>query len=144
MRRQAAGIGIVIWACVAVGTATGQTPPNAAASRAILPPVPPWAGASRALIAQADDPWITPSEQSGLLHTPSYDETMAWLARLDAASVQVSIVQLGTSPEGRDLVLVVVSKRASRLRRRSPRTAGRRFSPRLASTPARSRAKTPG
>ena len=74
MRRRVAWIQITIWSCGAIGgaggagTATAQAPPNAAARHALLPPVPPWAGASRALIAKADDPWITPSEQSGFAH----------------------------------------------------------------------------
>lgn len=74
-----------------------------------LPPELPWDGASRALIAAADDLWLTPSEASGLVSTPSYDETMAWLARLVAASPQIEWVSLGTSPEGREIRLVIAS-----------------------------------
>ena len=92
-------------ACPSPGSAEGE-----ASRRALLPPARPWAGASRALIAPPNDPWITPSERTGLLRTPSYDETTAWIARLDAASPQISRVVFGQSPEGRDLVLVVVSK----------------------------------
>jgi murein tripeptide amidase MpaA len=80
------------------------------AETAILPPELPWAGTSRALVAAASDPWITPSEKTGLLGTPSYAETMAWIARLDEASPQVARTVIGQSPEGRDLVLVIVSK----------------------------------
>jgi hypothetical protein len=83
---------------------------ESAKQRALLPPDRPWAGASRALIVQPDDPWITPSEKTGLLRTPSYDETMSWIAKLDAASPEIARLVLGQSPEGRDLVLVVVSK----------------------------------
>lgn len=44
-----------------------------------LPPALPWKGKSEKLIVKADDPWITPSEVTGLTGTPSYDETIAWL-----------------------------------------------------------------
>ncbi|MBB5687316.1 M14 family metallopeptidase [Sphingobium boeckii] len=75
-----------------------------------LPPALPWTGRSEALIARADDPWVTPAEQSGFEHTPSYAETRAWLARLDAASPLIAIENFGTSPEGRALYSVRVSK----------------------------------
>ena len=48
-----------------------------------LPPALPWHGKSEKLIVKADDPWITPSERTGLTATPSYDETIAWLKKLD-------------------------------------------------------------
>jgi hypothetical protein len=74
-----------------------------------LPPALPWDGASRALIAPAGDPWITPAEASGFRETPRYDETVAWLQRLAAAAPQVRLVSLGRSPEGRELWMAVVS-----------------------------------
>jgi murein tripeptide amidase MpaA len=80
-----------------------------AARTPILPPLPPWNGASRALVVPAGDPWITPSEAGGLKTTPTYDETIAWLRKLDAASPQVALVSIGKSGEGRDLWLAVVS-----------------------------------
>ena len=46
-----------------------------------LPPVLPWSGASEKLIAPANDPWITPSETTGLTATPTYADTLAFLAR---------------------------------------------------------------
>jgi hypothetical protein len=46
-----------------------------------LPPAPPWKGASEALIARSDDPWITPSEETDFTETPSYDETIAYLTK---------------------------------------------------------------
>jgi hypothetical protein len=81
-----------------------------AASEAVLPPLLPWNGASRALVAAADDPWITPAEQSGLERTPTYDETVAWLARLDEAAPQIALQSIGRSPEGREIWMAVVSK----------------------------------
>ncbi len=76
----------------------------------ILPPPPPWAGASRSLIAASDDPWITPTEATGLVDTPSYDETMAYVRRLADASPDIEVVPLGASPEGREIVLVIAAR----------------------------------
>jgi murein tripeptide amidase MpaA len=78
-----------------------------------LPPAPAWDGASRSLVRPASDPWITPAEASGFVTTPSYDETIAWLRRLEAAAdrpgARLRLVPFGTSGEGRDLWLVVAS-----------------------------------
>jgi hypothetical protein len=51
-----------------------------------LPPAPSWSGASEALIVADDHPWITPAEQSGLMDSPPYGETVTWLDRLAEAS----------------------------------------------------------
>ncbi|HEY6548087.1 MAG TPA: M14 family metallopeptidase, partial [Vicinamibacteria bacterium] len=88
-----------------------QSAPRKTASReAILPPELPWSGKSRDLVRPASDPWATPAEQSGLTATPRYEETVAWLRRLVAASSVLDMVSLGKSPEGRDLWLVIASK----------------------------------
>jgi len=76
----------------------------------ILPPLPPWNGASRALVVPANDPWVTPSEKTGLKDTPSYDETVAYLRKLVDAAPELEMVSLGKSPEGRDIWLVIASK----------------------------------
>ncbi|MEM8934549.1 MAG: M14 family metallopeptidase, partial [Acidobacteriota bacterium] len=82
-----------------------------AASVPILPPAVPWDGASQslALPPDSDDPWITPSERSGLLETPTYDETFEYVERLVAASDDLRMVSLGRSPEGRDIWMVIAS-----------------------------------
>ena len=80
------------------------------AQTAILPPEIPWNGASRALVVPANDPWITPSEKDQLRTTPRYDETVAYLNRLVAASRELKMVSLGKSPEGRDIWMVIASK----------------------------------
>jgi hypothetical protein len=77
---------------------------------AILPPAMPWNGASRNLVVAPDDPWITPSERDQLRTTPRYDETVAYLRRLAAASRDLHLVSLGKSGEGRDLWLVIASR----------------------------------
>ncbi len=80
-----------------------------AQDRAPLPPELPWRGASEALIAARDDPWITPAERDGFRATPSYAETRAWLERLAAASPLISLHTFGTSAEGRELYYVKVA-----------------------------------
>jgi hypothetical protein len=77
---------------------------------AILPPTIPWDGPSRRLVVTADDPWITPSERGQLRTTPDYDETVAYLRRLVAASRELQMVSIGKSAEGRDIWLVIASK----------------------------------
>src|SRR5688572_7435238 len=76
----------------------------------VLPPALPWNGASRALMLPATDPWVTPSEATEFRTTPRYDETVAYLRRLVAASPQLRMVSLGKSPEGRDIWMVIASK----------------------------------
>ena len=75
-----------------------------------LPPAPAWSGASEKLIASPKDPWITPSEKTGLTATPTYDETIAWLKKVDRQSALVRIETIGTTPQGRKLVAVILSK----------------------------------
>ncbi|HEX8252783.1 MAG TPA: M14 family metallopeptidase [Thermoanaerobaculia bacterium] len=87
-----------------------QVQTGAAATTAALPPALPWDGASRKLVVAANDPWITPSERDQLRTTPRYDETIAYLRRLVAASRDLQMVSLGKSPEGRDIWLVIASR----------------------------------
>lgn len=75
-----------------------------------LPPAPPWSGKSRELVVKPNDPWITPAEKSAFRFTPSYDETVAWLKRLDAAAPELQMVSIGKSAEGRDLWMVIASR----------------------------------
>ncbi|MCI0537204.1 MAG: amidohydrolase family protein [Verrucomicrobiales bacterium] len=75
-----------------------------------LPPVLPWKGASEGLIAKPDDPWITPSEKTDLTDTPNYDETIAYLKKLAAASPLISLQEFGRTSLGRTLYVVVAAK----------------------------------
>jgi hypothetical protein len=56
------------------------------------------------------DTWRTVAERSDFRATSSYDETMAFLRRLEAESPFVHVTSFGTSGEGRPLPLVVLSK----------------------------------
>ncbi len=89
-----------------------------------LPPAPVWSGASESLIADPDDPWITPAERMGLADSPSYDETMAWLGKLCQASPLLHLEAFGQTPQGRNLVFVIAS-RASAHSARSVRKTGK-------------------
>ena len=81
-----------------------------AAAPAPLPPEKPWRGASEKLIVKASDPWITPAEAAGFRRTPTYAETRAWLDRLAAASPLIRVEVFGRTPQGRDMLAVIVSK----------------------------------
>ncbi len=91
-----------------------QTPsvPNAAPwDQAFLPPAPTWNGASKALLRDASDPWVTAFEADAAHDfSPSYADTRAWFDRLDAASDLIRVEQFGVSPEGRPIYAVIASK----------------------------------
>ena len=74
-----------------------------------LPPAQPWSGASETLLARPDDPWITPSEKTGLTETPGYDQTFAYLKKLAKASPLLSLQEFGHTAQGRSLYLVVAA-----------------------------------
>jgi hypothetical protein len=59
----------------------------------------------------ANTDWQTPAEKSDYRTTPDYAETMAYLRRAAAAAPnQVKIEPFGTTGEGRELDIVIVSK----------------------------------
>lgn len=86
--------------------------PNAAPwDQEFLPPAPEWNGASRSLLREASDPWVTPFEADQAHDfSPTYADTRAWFDRLDGASDLIRIEQFGTSPEGRPIYAVIASK----------------------------------
>ena len=86
---------------------------RAAAPQDFLPPVLPWHGASESLIAKPDNPWITPAEKSGLLDSPNYDDTVAYLKKICAASPLFSLQEFGRTAQGRTLYVVVATKEKS-------------------------------
>jgi len=99
----------VLLTLIVAAVAVGPAPAGTAAETPILPPELPWSGKSREIPVPPSDPWATPAEQAGLLRTPRYDETVAWLRRLAEASPEVEMVSLGRSPEGRELWMVIAS-----------------------------------
>jgi len=101
-------------AALASSPAMSQSPsvPNAAPwDQPFLPPVLEWNGASRSLLRDASDPWVTAFEADPAHDfSPNYADTRAWFDRLDAASDLIRIEQFGTSPEGRPIYAVIASK----------------------------------
>ena len=76
-----------------------------------LPPALEWNGASRSLLADAANPWITDFERDPAHDvSPDYAATRTWFDRLDAASDLIRIEQFGTSPEGRPIYAVIASR----------------------------------
>lgn len=61
------------------------------------------------LEAQPADDWATPAEAAGYRATPSYSETLSFLERLASRSPHVRLSSYGTSPQGREMPLVIVS-----------------------------------
>ena len=90
--------------------ASAQTPPVALDPESFLPPAPAWSGASEKLIVPSNDKWVTPSEKTGLTASPTYDETVAFLKKVDKASALVRVETFGTTPQGRKLVAAMVTK----------------------------------
>lgn len=80
------------------------------APETFLPPVPAWRGESEKLIAAASDRWITPAEKTGLTASPNYDETIAFLRKMDRQSALMRIETIGATPEGRKLAAVILTK----------------------------------
>ena len=78
-------------------------------AQSILPPIHEWHGKSESLIAKSNNPWITPTEKTDFVTTPSYEETMNWLKKLADASPLLSMKSIGKSPEGRDIYMIIAS-----------------------------------
>jgi len=72
--------------------------------------ISPAVGATVPSPAGSPGDWSTRAEATQFVETPRYPETLAWLRRLQAASPWIRVTAFGTSPEGRDLILVVASK----------------------------------
>jgi hypothetical protein len=58
-------------------------------------------------VLAAETDWTTDYERSGGLRTPRYEETVRYCRRLAEASPRLHYTTFGTSPEGRELPLVI-------------------------------------
>ena len=67
-------------------------------------------GAMEAPAPPEPEDWITPAEASGFAATPDLAKTLAFLERLDASMPEMHLTSFGTSAQGRDVPLVIVSK----------------------------------
>ena len=83
---------------------------GSAGEDAILPPELPWSGKSRSLMVPTDHPWVTPAEKTGLARTSRYEQTVSWLRKLVDAAPELAMVSLGTSPERREIWMVIASE----------------------------------
>ena len=106
------GLALVASTGVASTVSASNVVAQSADLSAPLPPTLPWHGASEALVAAPNDPWITPIEATGFDRTPSYAETRAWLERLVAASPLLRLEVFGHSAQGRELYAIRASKSA--------------------------------
>lgn len=95
--------------------ANAQKPPASLDPETFLPPAPQWSGATEKLIVPSTHKWITPSEKTGLTATPTYDETVAFLKKIDKASALVRIETFATTPQGRPLLNILVTKEGEKL-----------------------------
>ena len=92
----------------AAAIVTSSLPAQTVANARLLGPQPTPTGCH---FTPAEQPWLTPAEQSCYATTPTYNETMQYLNRVaGAAPAQVKIETFGESGEGRDLSLVIVSR----------------------------------
>lgn len=55
------------------------------------------------------DGWLTHYERSGYLETSRYAEDVTFCKRLDAASADAKVISFGRSPEGRDMIALLIS-----------------------------------
>ena len=78
-------------------------------AQTILPPVIEWHGKSEALIANANNAWITAAEKSDFVTTPDYKETMNWVKKLTDASPLLTMISIGKSVEDRDIFMIIAS-----------------------------------
>jgi hypothetical protein len=78
-------------------------------AQSILPPVQEWHGKSEYIIAKSNNPWITPTEKSDFITTPTYNETINWLKKLADVSPLLTMISIGKSPEGRDIFMIIAS-----------------------------------
>ena len=63
------------------------------------------------LIAQSqNNDWATYYEKSNFLETPQYDETVKYSKKLAEASKYIEYSKIGTSPQGRDIPVLIVDK----------------------------------
>jgi hypothetical protein len=120
MTKTRALCGIALLAALAFSGAVAMAQKPTLDPESFLPPPLPWSGASEKLIALANDPWITPSEKTDLTATPDYEETLAFLQLMDAQSKLMRIETFGTTPQGRQMAAVILTKDGAKLQGAKP------------------------
>lgn len=120
MTKTRALCGIALLTALAFSGAIAMAQKPTLDPESFLPPPLQWSGASEKLIAPANDPWITPSEKTGLTATPDYEATLAFLRRMDAQSKLIRIETFGTTPQGREMAAVILTKDGAKLQDSKP------------------------
>jgi len=92
-------------AALALATLTALHPVVAAAAPA-APPAAAGASTDTSIALY----WRTKAERSGYRQTPDYDETIRFCKQIEAGSRWVKYVSYGTSGQGRELPLVILSR----------------------------------
>lgn len=73
-------------------------------------PVPPEPAPEKTAPEIRAEDWITPAEKSGFTRTPTYEETLEYLHRMEEAAPWMQVSVFGRSAQGRDMVAVVASR----------------------------------
>lgn len=120
MPKKLIATGIASLAALAFSGAIAMAQTPTLEPETFLPPIPAWSGASEKLVAAPNDPWITPSETTGLTATPNYADTLAFLRKMDAQSKLMRIEHFGTTPQGREMVAVILTKDGAKFQDAKP------------------------
>ena len=69
--------------------------------------------------------FLTPFEQSDYLTTPRFKETMEYFHQLAKLSKWIHLTTFGTTPEGRNLPLIILSKNSRDFTARGAQNSGK-------------------
>ncbi len=101
--------------CLALGLVLATSPALAQTAltqdelQAMLPPSPPWDGASGKFALEPGHDWATTVEASGFTESATYEQVTAYVRRLAEASDAVELSSLMTFVNGEELWMLTVS-----------------------------------
>lgn len=101
---------VLLASTLLAASSAGAYAQGSAPIEAPLPPLAPWRGASESLPVKPDHQWATPGEKTGLVESPSYADTVAFVQRMAAASPLLTVDAFGRTPQGRDMIAVIARK----------------------------------
>ena len=108
-------LAVVLLLAALIATSLASAAPSGASGTA---PVASGITAAQVAATEAADTsislyWRTKAERSGYRQTPDYDETVRFCRQIEAGSRWVKVESYGTSGQGRDLPLMIVSRDAA-------------------------------